>query len=148
MPKGNLYLPADYKPAKVYDSASFQMVNLEEAESFETLLPVLSNGLRGNPLVVIGSVPQDLQGPLLNLLKKVPVDSRSNVSKYMRELSDDELSALTFPREAQQDIVSISKLREQLDMVLGDIFPDEPTPTDEPTPDPAPTPSNVEPSNT
>ena len=145
MSKGNLFLHKNYKPTELGSVAGVCVCNLEEAQAYETCLPVLSDGHRGNPIENLATLPEELKGVMYNVLGSVPLDKRTNYAKYLKELTDDELAKLVVPRSYSDDIVSLGVVREYLDAVIAEIVPSDPAPSD-PTPS-DPTPSDPTPSD-
>ena len=127
---GNLFLPKNYKATELGSVAGVCVCNLDEAEAYETCLPVLSDGHRGNPIENLNTLPEELKGVMYGVLGNVPLDKRTNYAKYLKELTDDELSKLVIPRSYSDDIVSMGVVRQYLDEVIAQIIPSDPASSD------------------
>ena len=106
---------------------------------FENLNPVLSNGHRANLItrLVDKNVPREVADVISQLVSNVPHDSQTN------SYSDEQIQAAIVSRHYQNEI-ELDIVRNALDEISKELFPDDPAPTDpkpvEPTPpaDPAP----------
>lgn len=114
-------------------------LDAEATEMFENLNPVLSNGHRANLItrLVDKNVPREVADVISQLVNNVPHDSQTN------HYTDEQIQAAIVSRHYQNEI-ELDIVRNALDEVSKELFPDEPAPTDpkpvEPTPpaDPAP----------
>jgi len=115
------------------------MLDTEATELFENLNPVLSNGHRANLItrLVDKNVPREVADVISQLVSNVPHDSHTN------HFTDEQIQASIVSRHYQNEI-ELDIVRNALDEVSKELFPDEPAPTEpkpgEPTPpdDPAP----------
>ena len=115
------------------------MLDTEATELFENLNPVLSNGHRANLItrLVDKNVPREVADVISQLVSNVPHDSHTN------HFTDEQIQASIVSRHYQNEI-ELDIVRNALDVVSKELFPDEPAPTEpkpgEPTPpdDPAP----------
>ena len=114
-------------------------LDTEATEMFENLNPVLLNGHRANLItrLVDKNVPREVADVISQLVSNVPHDSHTN------HYSDEQIQAAIVSRHYQNEI-ELDMVRNALDEVSKELFPDDPTPTEskpsEPTPpaDPAP----------
>lgn len=117
-------------------------LDTEATELFENLNPVLSNGHRANLItrLVDKNVPREVADVISQLVSNVPHDSHTN------HYTDEQIQAAIVSRHYQNEI-ELDIVRNALDVVSKELFPDEPAPTEpkpgEPTPsappaDPAP----------
>lgn len=114
-------------------------LDTEATELFENLNPVLSNGHRANLItrLVDRNVPREVADVINQLVTSVPHDSTTN--RY----TDEQIQAAIVSRHYQNEI-ELDIVRNALDEVSNELFPDVPAPTEpkpsEPTPpaDPAP----------
>lgn len=117
----------------------FTTLDIEATDLFENLNPVLSNGHRANLItrLVDKNVPREVADVINQLVTSVPHDSTTN--RY----TDEQIQAAIVSRHYQNEI-ELDIVRNALDEVLKELFPDEPAPvvpkSSEPTPpvDPAP----------
>ena len=129
----------DYSPA----ISIVETVDKEATELFEKLNPVLTNGHRDNIITRLldKNVPREVADVITQLVVNVPHDSVN------KGYTDDEIRATIVSRHYQNEI-ELQQVRDYLDAVAVELFPDEPVPT-EPAPDeststdPAPTGSAV-----
>lgn len=114
-------------------------LDTEATELFENLNPVLSNGHRANLItrLVDKNVPREVADVISQLVSNVPHDSHTN------HYSDEQIQVAIVSRHYQNEI-ELDMVRNALDEISKELFPDEPAPTEpkpsEPTPpaDPAP----------
>ena len=114
-------------------------LDTEATDLFENLNPVLSNGHRANLItrLVDKNVPREVADVINQLVTSVPHDSTTN--RY----TDEQIQAAIVSRHFQNEI-ELDIVRNALDEVSKELFPDEPAPVvpkpSEPTPpvDPAP----------
>lgn len=113
-------------------------LDTEATELFENLNPVLSNGHRANLItrLVDKNVPREVADVVSQLVCNVPHDSKTN------HYTDEQIQAAIVSRHYQNE-VELDIVRNALDEVSKELFPDEPASTEpkprEPTPpvDPA-----------
>ena len=113
-------------------------LDTEATELFENLNPVLSNGHRANLItrLVDKNVPREVADVVSQLVCNVPHDSKTN------HYTDEQIQAAIVSRHYQNE-VELDIVRNALDEVSKELFPDDPAPTEpkpsEPTPpvDPA-----------
>ena len=107
-------------------------LDTEATELFENLNPVLSNGHRVNLItrLVDKNVPREVADVISQLVSNVPHDSHTN------HYSDEQIQAAIVSRHYQNEI-ELDIVRNALDEVSKELFPDEPTPN-EPTPSTSP----------
>ena len=120
----------DYSPAVTI----IETIDKEATELFEKLNPVLSNGHRDNIITRLldRNVPREVADVITQLVVNVPHDSGN------KGYTDDEIRATIVSRHYQNEI-ELQQVRDYLDAVAAELFPDDPTPT-EPTPvEPTPT---------
>ena len=114
-------------------------LDTESTEMFENLNPVLSNGHRANLITRLfdKNVPREVADVISQLVSNVPHDSTTN------SYTDEQIQAAIVSRHYQNEI-ELDIVRNALDEISKELFPDEPAPTDPkpvvPTPpaDPAP----------
>lgn len=114
-------------------------LDTEATDLFENLNPVLLNGHRANLItrLVDKNVPREVADVVNQLVTSVPHDSTTN--RY----TDEQIQAAIVSRHYQNEI-ELDIVRNALDEVSKELFPDEPAPVvpkpSEPTPpaDPAP----------
>lgn len=124
----------DYSPAV----SIVETIDKDATELFEKLNPVLSNGHRDNIITRLldKNVPREVADVITQLVVNVPHDSSN------KGYSDDEIRATIVSRHYQNEI-ELQQVRDYLDAVAAELFPDEPAPV-EPAPtapapaDPAP----------
>lgn len=108
-------------------------LDTEATELFENLNPVLSNGHRANLITrfVDKNVPREVADVINHLVTSVPHDSTTN--RY----TDEQIQAAIVSRHYQNEI-ELDIVRNALDEVSKELFPDEPAPvvpkSSEPTP--------------
>lgn len=115
------------------------ILDIEATELFENLNPVLSNGHRANLItrLVDKNVPREVADVINQLVTNVPHDSTTN--RY----TDEQIQAAIVSRNYQNEI-ELDIVRNALDEISKELFPDVSAPTEpkpnEPTPpaDPAP----------
>ena len=114
-------------------------VDREATELFEKLNPVLSNGHRDNIITRLldKNVPREVADVITQLVVSVPHDGSN------KGYTDDQIRATIVSRHYQNEI-ELQQVRDYLDSVASELFPDEPAPQ-EPAPqesapqEPAPT---------
>lgn len=108
-------------------------LDIEATDLFENLNPVLSNGHRANLItrLVDKNVPREVADVINQLVTSVPHDSTTN--RY----TDEQIQAAIVSRHYQNEI-ELDIVRNALDEVSKELFPDEPAPVvpkpSEPTP--------------
>ena len=108
-------------------------VDREATELFEKLNPVLANGHRDNIITRLldKNVPREVADVIAQLVTTVPHDAGN------KDYTDEQIRASIVSRHYQNEI-ELQQVREYLDAVAAELFPDEPAP-DEPAPnEPAP----------
>lgn len=116
-------------------------LDAEATELFENLNPVLSNGHRANLItrLVDKNVPREVADVVSHLVNNVPHDSQTN------HYTDEQIQAAIVSRHYQNEI-ELDIVRNALDEVSKELFPDEPAPVvpkpSEPTPSSDPAPSD------
>lgn len=118
----------DYSPA----ISIVETIDKEATELFEKLNPVLTNGHRENIITRLldKNVPREVADVITQLVVNVPHDSGN------KGYTDDEIRATIVSRHYQNEI-ELQQVRDYLDAVAVELFPDEPT---EPVPsEPVPT---------
>ena len=125
----------DYSPAM----SMVVTVDKEATELFEKLNPVLSNGHRDNIITRLldKNVPREVADVINQLVTTVPHDSGN------KGYTDEQIRATIVSRHYQNEI-ELQQVRDYLDTVALELFPDEPAPQEpvpqEPAPqEPAPT---------
>ena len=115
----------DFTPAM----AMVVTVDREATELFEKLNPVLSNGHRDNIITRLldKNVPREVADVITQLVVTVPHDNAN------KGYTDDQIRATIVSRHYQNEI-ELQQVRDYLDTVAEELFPDEPAP-DEPAPD-------------
>ena len=129
----------NYANSVVPEQLVVTTLDTEATEMFENLNPVLSNGHRANLItrLVDKNVPREVADVISQLVSSVPHDSKTNT------YTDEQIQAAIVSRHYQNEI-ELDIVRNALDAISKELFPDEPAPTDlkssEPTPpaDPAP----------
>lgn len=113
-------------------------VDKEATELFEKLNPVLSNGHRDNIITRLldKNVPREIADVITQLVTSVPHDSSN------KGYTDEQIRATIVSRHYQNEI-ELQQVRDYLDAVAAELFPDEPAPA-EPTPA-EPTPAELTP---
>lgn len=98
-------------------------LDLEATALFENLNPVLSNGHRANLItrLVDKNVPREVADVINQLVTSVPHDSTTN--RY----TDEQIQAAIVSRHYQNEI-ELDIVRNALDEVSKELFPDEPAP--------------------
>lgn len=108
-------------------------LDIEATDLFENLNPVLSNGHRANLItrLVDKNVPREVADVISQLVSNVPHDSKTN------HYTDEQIQAAIVSRHYQNEI-ELDIVRNALDDISKELFPDEPAPTElkpnEPTP--------------
>lgn len=133
------YRQVNFANSVVPEQPVVTTLDTEATEMFENLNPVLLNGHRANLItrLVDKNVPREVADVISQLVSNVPHDSHTN------HYSDEQIQAAIVSRHYQNEI-ELDMVRNALDEVSKELFPDEPTPTEskpsEPTPpaDPAP----------
>ena len=100
-------------------------LDTEATELFENLNPVLSNGHRANLItrLVDKNVPREVADVINQLVTSVPHDSTTN------RFTDEQIQAAIVSRHFQNE-VELDIVRNALDEVSKELFPDEPAPTE------------------
>lgn len=116
-------------------------LDTEATELFENLNPVLSNGHRANLItrLVDKNVPREVADVINQLVTNVPHDSTTN------RFTDEQIQAAIVSRHYQNEI-ELDIVRNALDDVSKELFPDEPAPT-EPKPSESTSPVDPAPSD-
>lgn len=124
----------DYSPAV----SIVETIDKEATELFEKLNPVLNNGHRDNIITRLldKNVPREVADVITQLVVNVPHDNGN------KGYSDDEIRATIVSRHYQNEI-ELQQVRDYLDAVAAELFPDEPAPDESTSTDPAPTGSAV-----
>jgi len=109
-------------------------VDREATELFEKLNPVLSNGHRDNIITRLldKNVPREVADVITQLVTTVPHDSGN------KGYTDDQIRASIVSRHYQNEI-ELQQVRDYLDAVAAEFYPDEPDPQE---PDPQESASN------
>lgn len=120
----------DYSPAV----SMIETIDKEATELFEKLNPVLSNGHRDNIITRLldRNVPREVADVITQLVVNVPHDSGN------KGYTDDEIRATIVSRHYQNEI-ELQQVRDYLDAVAAELFPDEPAPAEPAPAEPAPT---------
>lgn len=132
-------LQVNYANSLVTEQPVVTTLDTEATELFENLNPVLSNGHRSNLItrLVDKNVPREVADVINQLVTNVPHDSTTN--RY----TDEQIQVAIVSRHYQNEI-ELDIVRNALDEISKELFPDESAPTEpkpvEPTPpaDPAP----------
>lgn len=119
----------DYSPA----ISIVETIDKEATELFEKLNPVLSNGHRDNIITRLldKNVPREVADVITQLVVNVPHDSGN------KGYTDDEIRATIVSRHYQNEI-ELQQVRDYLDAVAVELFPDDPAPDDPAPAAPAP----------
>ena len=124
-----------YANSVVPDQPIVQTLDVEATDLFENLNPVLSNGHRSNLItrLIDKNIPREVSEVISQLVTSVPHDS--SVKNYTDEQIQSVIVSRNYQNEIELDIV-----RNALEEVAKDLFPDEPTPSTSPvsSSDPAP----------
>ena len=120
----------DYSP----NVSIIETIDKEATELFEKLNPVLSNGHRDNIITRLldRNVPREVADVITQLVVNVPHDSGN------KGYTDDEIRATIVSRHYQNEI-ELQQVRDYLDAVAAELFPDEPAPAEPAPVEPAPT---------
>ena len=132
----------NYANSVVPEQPVVTTLDTDATEMFENLNPVLANGHRVNLItrLVDKNVPREVADVISQLVSNVPHDSQTN------HYTDEQIQAAIVSRHYQNEI-ELDIVRNALDEISKELFPDEPAPTEskpkEPTPpappvDPAP----------
>lgn len=125
----------NYANSVVPDQPIVQTLDVEATNLFENLNPVLSNGHRSNLItrLIDKKIPREVSEVISQLVTSVPHDS--SVKNYTDEQIQSVIVSRNYQNEIELDIV-----RNALEEVAKDLFPDEPTPSTSPvsSSDPAP----------
>ena len=117
-------------------------LDTEATEMFENLNPVLSHGHRANLItrLVDKNVPREVADVISQLVSNVPHASQTNT------YTDEQIQAAIVSRHYQNEI-ELDMIRNALDEISYELFPDEPEPkSGEPTPPAAPAdPASIDP---
>lgn len=105
-------------------SESIVVVDAESTELFEKLNPVLSDGHRANLITRLldKNVPREVSDVISQLVVNVPHDSKNN------GWTDEQIKKTIVSRHFENEI-ELEQVRRELDVVIGDMFPDA-SPTD------------------
>lgn len=133
------YRQVNYANNVVPEQPVVTTLDTEATEMFENLNPVLSNGHRANLItrLVDKNVSREVADVISQLVSNVPHDSQTNT------YTDEQIQAAIVSRHYQNEI-ELDMVRNALDEISKELFPDVPVPTEpkpnEPTPpaDPAP----------
>ena len=108
-------------------------VDREATELFEKLNPVLSNGHRDNIITRLldKNVPREVADVITQLVVSVPHDGSN------KGYTDDQIRATIVSRHYQNEI-ELQQVRDYLDTVAEELFPDEPVPDEPASNEPAP----------
>lgn len=123
----------NYANSLVPEQPVVTTLDTEATEMFENLNPVLSNGHRANLItrLVDKNVPREVADVISQLVSNVPHDSQTN------HYTDEQIQAAIVSRHYQNEI-ELDIVRNALDDISKELFPDEPAPTEpnpsEPTP--------------
>ena len=123
----------NYANSLVPEQPVVTTLDTEATELFENLNPVLSNGHRANLItrLVDKNVPREVADVINQLVMNVPHDSTTN--RY----TDEQIQAAIVSRHYQNEI-ELDIVRNSLDYISKELFPDVPAPTEpkpsEPTP--------------
>lgn len=100
-------------------------LDTEATELFENLNPVLSNGHRSNLItrLVDKNIPREVSEVISQLITSIPHDSTTN--RY----TDEQIQAAIVSRHYQNEI-ELDIVRNALDEISKELFPDEPSPTE------------------
>lgn len=100
-------------------------LDTEATELFENLNPVLSNGHRANLItrLVDKNVPREVADVVSQLVCNVPHDSKTN------HYSDEQIQAAIVSRHYQNE-VELDIVRNALDEISKELFPDESAPAE------------------
>lgn len=126
-------LQVNYANCVVPEQPVVTTLDTEATEMFENLNPVLSNGHRANLItrLVDKNVPREVADVISQLVSNVPHDSQTNT------YTDEQIQAAIVSRHYQNEI-ELDIVRNALDDISKELFPDDPAPTDpkpsEPTP--------------
>ena len=120
----------DYSPAVTI----IETIDKEATELFEKLNPVLSNGHRDNIITRLldRNVPREVADVITQLVVNVPHDSGN------KGYTDDEIRATIVSRHYQNEI-ELQQVRDYLDAVAAELFPDESAPVEPAPTEPTPT---------
>ena len=118
----------DYSPA----ISIVETIDKEATELFEKLNPVLTNGHRDNIITRLldKNVPREVADVITQLVVNVPHDGGN------KGYTDDEIRATIVSRHYQNEI-ELQQVRDYLDAVAAELFPDDPASTAPAPTDPA-----------
>ena len=111
----------DYSPA-----VSFVVtVDKDSTELFEKLNPVLSSGHRDNVITRLldKNVPREIADVITQLVVSVPHDVSN------KGYTDEQIRATIVSRHYQNEI-ELQQVRDYLDAVVAELFPDDPAPVE------------------
>ena len=113
----------NYANSVVPEQPVVTTLDTEATEMCENLNPVLSNGHRANLItrLVDKNIPREVSDVISQLITSVPHDSTNN--RY----SDEQIQAAIVSRHYQNEI-ELDIVRNALDEVSKELFPDEPAP--------------------
>ena len=115
----------NYANSVVPEQLVVTTLDTEATEMFENLNPVLSHGHRANLItrLVDKNVPREVADVISQLVINVPLDSQTN------SYTDEQIQAAIVSRHYQNEI-ELDIVRNALDDISKELFPDEPAPTD------------------
>lgn len=115
----------NYANSVVSEQPVVTTLDTEATELFENLNPVLSNGHRANLItrLVDKNVPREVADVINQLVTNVPHDS--TINRY----TDEQIQAAIVSRHYQNEI-ELDIVRNALDVVSKELFPDEPALTE------------------
>lgn len=115
----------NYANSVVPEQLVVTTLDIEATEMFENLNPVLSNGHRANLItrLVDKNVPREVADVISQLVSNVPHDSQTNT------YTDEQIQAAIVSRHFQNEI-ELDIVRNALDEISKELFPDEPAPTE------------------
>lgn len=108
-------------------------IDKEATELFEKLNPVLSNGHRDNIITRLmdKNIPREVSEVITQLVTNVPHDSGN------KGYTDEQIEASIVSRHYQNEI-EVKQVRDYLESVAAELYPDEPAPQEPAPQEPAP----------
>lgn len=108
-------------------------IDKEATELFEKLNPVLSNGHRDNIITRLmdKNIPREISEVITQLVTNVPHDSGN------KGYTDEQIEASIVSRHYQNEI-EVKQVRDYLESVAAELYPDEPAPQEPASQEPAP----------
>ena len=108
-------------------------IDKEATELFEKLNPVLSNGHRDNIITRLmdKNIPREISEVITQLVTNVPHDSGN------KGYTDEQIEASIVSRHYQNEI-EVKQVRDYLESVAAELYPDEPAPQEPAPQEPAP----------